>query len=115
MDEDRSIGVTEARFGLTVLICLLVAIGYLVLMRLGGGSSDSTVELRPDNVTPPIAQNDETPVDPDQPKVLVIVPEGTSANLISQRQGRPAPRQGDLIDGKSYPVLPAESIETERR
>ena len=32
MDKERNLGVTEARFALTILTCLLVAIGYIALL-----------------------------------------------------------------------------------
>jgi hypothetical protein len=67
MDDDRNLGVTEARFALTLLICLLVAIGYVVLLRLGS-SGDSTIEVRPDVVAQP-APNHE---DEHSPKVLNV-------------------------------------------
>ena len=46
MDEERNLGVTEARFALTLLTCLLVAIGYVALLRLGG-TKDTSVGCRP--------------------------------------------------------------------
>ena len=52
MDKERNLGVTEARFALTLLTCLLVAIGYVALLRLGG-TKDTTAEPGPDDVTPP--------------------------------------------------------------
>jgi hypothetical protein len=68
MDDERNSGVTEARFALTLLICLLVAIGYIVLLRLGN-SGESMVEVRPE----PIPQ--VTPISPsavEQPQVLKL-------------------------------------------
>ena len=69
MDEERSLGVTEARFGLTILICLLVAIGYVVLLRLGN-STESVLEVRPEPIARQAAS--ATPTDDDPPKVLEI-------------------------------------------
>ena len=34
MIDERNLGITEARLGLTILTCLLVALGYFVLQRL---------------------------------------------------------------------------------
>ena len=51
MEKERTLGVTEARFGLTILICGLVAIGYIVLLRLGSTneapSSDGPKSIQP--------------------------------------------------------------------
>jgi hypothetical protein len=73
-DEDRNTGVTEARFALTLLTCILVAVGYVVLLRLGG-TKDSPVVVGPDDGPPPImAGSGSTPpvnVEP-QPQVLPI-------------------------------------------
>jgi len=69
-NDNRNLGVTEARFGLTLLICGLVAIGYIVLLRLGA-TNDIAVENRPDNGPPPIAQVQATPPE-DEPRVLPI-------------------------------------------
>jgi hypothetical protein len=43
MEKERNLGVTEARFALTLLTCLLVAIGYVALLRLGA-SKETVVE-----------------------------------------------------------------------
>lgn len=68
MDQERNLGVTEARFALTLLTCFLVAIGYIALLRLGG-SKDTAVEPGPDDAPPSsIAPNDIEP----QPLVLPI-------------------------------------------
>jgi hypothetical protein len=50
MDKERNVGVTEARFALTLLTCLLVAIGYVALLRLGP-TKESDVEPGQDDVT----------------------------------------------------------------
>lgn len=52
MDQERNLGVTEARFALTLLTCLLVAIGYIALLRLGG-AKEPMVEPGTDDVSPP--------------------------------------------------------------
>jgi hypothetical protein len=67
MNDDRNLGVTEARFALTLLICLLVAIGYVLLLRLGS-SGDSTIEVR-QNV---VSQAGPTHEDEHSPKVLNV-------------------------------------------
>ena len=91
MDQERNLGVTEARFGLTVLICLLVAIGYIVLLRLGN-SGELPVEIRPGGESSgPIARDTPTPGNDHQPLVLPIEPEGTSVPYTSLRPDQPAP------------------------
>ena len=106
MDQERNLGVTEARFGLTVVICLLVAIGYIVLLRLGS-SSESSIEIRLGGETPPaIAREDPPHTNDDQPQVLNVEPEGGSAPLTSRRPDRPAvPQRGNAN----------EPTETQRR
>ena len=60
MDEERNLGVTAARFALTILTCLLVAIGYIALLRLGG-TKDPSVDIGPDDISPPIIAGPEKP------------------------------------------------------
>jgi hypothetical protein len=73
MEKERNLGVTEARFALTLLTCLLVAIGYVALLRLGG-SKDTTMDLSPDDgLSPSIVGPLTTPpkVEP-EPRVLPL-------------------------------------------
>lgn len=94
-DEDRNNGVTEARFALTLLTCLLVAIGYIVLLRLGGAKDSSAVADPDDGPTAvaitPVAPtpNKSEPV----PQVLPIdkADDGAVENT-AQRPARVAPR-----------------------
>jgi hypothetical protein len=67
MEKDRNLGVTEARFALTLLTCLLVAIGYVALLRLGG-TKETDVDPGQDDVT--VNQPDSTP--PSQPEFHVL-------------------------------------------
>jgi hypothetical protein len=60
MEKERNLGVTEARFALTLLTCLLVAIGYVALLRLGG-SKDPSVDNSSDDASPPSIVGPETP------------------------------------------------------
>lgn len=70
MDEERNLGVTEARFALTILTCLLVAIGYVALLKLGG-TKDTSIDVGPDDVsTPSIAGS--SPVKPAEPPPRVL-------------------------------------------
>jgi hypothetical protein len=80
MGNEQNTGVTEARFALTLIICGLVAIGFIVLMRLDGGSNDSPTEVRADVVVPPTAPTEE----PILPRVLPLdVPGATSTQEIA--------------------------------
>ncbi len=93
-DEDRNTGVTEARFALTLLTCLLVAIGYIVLLRLGG-AKDSPVVTDPDDgsaavvtAPAPAAPTQTEPV----PQVLPIdPPDGGTIQSTAQRPKRTSP------------------------
>jgi|RhiMethySRZTD1v2_1073278.scaffolds.fasta_scaffold1033919_2 hypothetical protein len=67
MDEDRNVGVTEARFALTIVICVLVAVGYIVLARLGS-SSEAPLEVRQEPTLAPRVTVEED----DQPQVIKI-------------------------------------------
>jgi hypothetical protein len=35
MNNERNLGVTDTRFALTILMCALVAVGYIALLKLG--------------------------------------------------------------------------------
>lgn len=69
MAQERNLGVAEARVGLSIITCLLLVLGYVVLQRLGGTGQLPPVEFRsyPSadqvNTTPPVP-------DVDQPRVL---------------------------------------------
>jgi hypothetical protein len=71
MNQARSIGVAEARFGLTVLTCLLVVLGYVVLQRLGGTGQTVLVETRPLNTVEPITAPPKLER-PEQPEVIKV-------------------------------------------
>ena len=60
MDKERNLGVTEARFALTLLTCLLVAIGYVALLRLGG-TKDRSADVSADDTSPPSIAVRHTP------------------------------------------------------
>jgi len=110
MDDDRTTGVTEARFALTLVICVLVAIGYVVLLRLGGGTSHSTIENRPDIVVLPSPPPDIE----DVPRVLPVdVPDG-SGSRPQEIAARPDLTPGE--DAKSRPAVPpSPSSDSQRR
>jgi hypothetical protein len=100
MEKERNLGVTEARFALTLLTCLLVAIGYVALLRLGG-SKDTAVEPGSDDVPPPgIAGPATTTPSVIEPPPIVLPlekPDDGQIERTSQRPKRviPAPQSPD--------------------
>ena len=89
VERERDLGVTEARFALTLLTCFLVAVGYIVLLRLAGGK-DPALDAAPDDVTPPVAS---APAEPQanelQPHVLPLESPRDAVPRTSQRPNRP--------------------------
>jgi len=111
MDQDQNLGVTEARFALTIVICLLVAVGYVALMRLGGGSepvvdegpdSGAQVQIAPIDPTPPDNAND--------PEVLPVIP------MISTRPDAVRPPALEIQrNGSDATGVPDASFDSQRR
>lgn len=96
MKEDRTQGVTEARFALTLIICALVAAGYVVLFPLlGGGPSNSTTETRPEEIVVQTTQ----PIEEEGPRVLPVEGSGTRPKEVATRP------QTTPNDGQKQPVL----------
>jgi hypothetical protein len=71
MDKERNLGVTEARFALTLLTCLLVAIGYVALLRLGG-TKDSSLDVSAEDVSPPSIAGQTSPPTKAEPEPHVL-------------------------------------------
>lgn len=73
--EDTRTPVTEARFALTILICVLVAVGYVVLLKLSGPNETPVEVQKPVAITPlDEIRNDDTmplvlPTDPQKPQM----------------------------------------------
>lgn len=94
MEQERNLGVTEARFALTLLTCLLVAIGYIALLRLAG-AKQATTESGADDVLPSVVagtrdRNDTEP----SPRVLPIDrPDDSPIDHITRRTKQPAVRK----------------------
>ena len=73
MNHERNLGVTEARLGLTLVIGLLLALGYMMLHYLGGTRQAPTIEVHPHVVADPApAANAVVPESDEQPQVLTI-------------------------------------------
>ncbi len=92
MDQERNLGVTEARFALTILTCLLVAIGYIALLRLGG-TKDTSVDMSLEGAPPPSIAGPAMPLE-EHPRVLPLEkPEDGRNEPTSQLAKRPKPSQ----------------------
>ena len=99
MNNERNLGVTEARLGLSLLICLLLAVGYMILHQLGGTGQALPVEIRSGIVTGAAAERDETATgDDEQPQVLTIESGNTTTNVprTSQRPDEPEVDDGNF-------------------
>jgi hypothetical protein len=92
MDEERNLGVTEARFALTILTCLLVAIGYIALLKLGG-TKDTAADVGPDDVSPPIAESPPVKAAEPPPRVLPLQKADEGRREPAKLAKRPAPGQ----------------------
>lgn len=117
MSHDRNFGVTGAGLGLTAITGLLIALGFLIVQRLGGPGAAPPVEVRPSQ---PSAMTDAEPrVGPaetvEQPQVLEAEqPEASDLTLPHTAQ-RPQwlPYEDELeeaptpgIDGLLTPLSP---------
>jgi hypothetical protein len=94
MNDEKNAGVTESRFALTLLICLLFAVGYVALLRLAG-PKDTTPDSTAERVSLPLAGPGPAATPPPeaepQPHVLEVVKPTDNQNEISQRSKRTAP------------------------
>jgi hypothetical protein len=90
MDQERNLGVTEARFALTILTCLLVAIGYIALLKLGG-TKDPLADTITDDVSPPSISDPIAPPTQLEPPPIVLPLE--EIERTSLRPKPPAPVQ----------------------
>ena len=101
MQDNRTPVVTEARFALTILICVLVAVGYVVLWRLSG-PGESPMEVHKPEVTPFQEAPDET-----EPLVLPTDPQ--------KPQMTRRPSDSASPPGRNYGVLPASGADELQR
>jgi hypothetical protein len=109
MNQDRNTGVTEARFALTLIICVLVAVGYVAVHRLSGGPSQSTIVVRPIDAEQPTTP----PADENVPRVLPVDVPSSSGSTPSGIATLPDRTPGDeLKTGHDGPASPSE---TQRR
>ena len=100
MDDDRQLGVTETRLGLTVLICLLVVLGYAILYKLGGTGQTTMVEVRPDVVIQTDSpDNDAPPTDDTLPNVLQVeASDSTAPEIQTSQRLETSPRIEDRFE-----------------
>ena len=101
MDKERNLGVTEARFALTLLTCLLVAIGYVALLRLAG-PKESVADTSPDDASPPSVAAPDAGV----PKVVETEPQVVP--LEQPDDGR-VDRAPQLTNRTAAPAAPTKS------
>jgi hypothetical protein len=96
IDDQPKRGVNEARFALTLLTCLLVAIGYIALLRFGGvkhttfepGTDDQAGQGAPSN----LPKNPEL-----MPQVLPVETPDDHNSRLSQRPQAPLPPHQPVI------------------
>ena len=102
MENNRTQVVTEARFALTILICALVAVGYVVLWRLSG-PGESPMEVHKPEVTPvEVTAQDET-----EPRVL--------RTDVQKPQMTKRPGESTSPSARNYGVLPASGADDLQR
>jgi hypothetical protein len=97
--EDNRTPVTEARFALTILICVLVAVGYVVLLRLSG-PGDSPMEV----------QKPVTPIETDDETTPLVLPSESQKPQMSKR-----PTELTMPSANKFGVVPASGNELQRR
>ena len=94
MDDEKTSGVTESRFALTILICLLFAVGYVALLRLAG-PKETAPDTTPEGMSVPFAGPGPITTPPPeaepQPHVLEVVKSTDDQSSISQRPKPVAP------------------------
>ncbi len=105
MKDKRNLGVTEARFGLTFLICLMVGAGYIVLQQLGGSREAPTIEFRPGIGEAPLHPHSKPAGSEEQPQVLIIESGETPVIQTSQRPAKPTD-ENDASPRSPAPELP---------
>jgi hypothetical protein len=93
MEKERNLGVTEARFALTLLSCSLVAVGYIAILRLAG-PKDTVVDVAPDGMSVPRVATPLAPAPVDlepQPRVVKIRnPDDNRGDRLPQLSNRTA-------------------------
>jgi hypothetical protein len=97
MHDQRSLDVTQSRIGLSLLICLLLAVGYMIVERLVGSGQAPPVEIRAGFHTEPPTAAGHSPVEDQQPQVLAIEGSESPALHTSQRAA-PSPDRASESD-----------------
>jgi hypothetical protein len=96
MNDERNYGVTEARFALTLLTCLLLALGYIALHRLAGPAPVQDADAAPVVEVLKPSAGDAAPSEP-QPQVLTIEPQGPAFRSLPPDSPVPPTRDGVAI------------------
>jgi hypothetical protein len=90
INDEKNSGVTESRFALTLLICLLFAIGYVALLRLAG-PKDTTNDTAREAMSVPYAGPGPAPLPEVEPQPSVL-PLENPTDQISQRPKSVSPK-----------------------
>jgi hypothetical protein len=124
MSQERNFGVTEAGLGLTVITCLLIALGYWIVQRLGGSGEAPPVEVRSSQTAEQTDSSPRaTPNESAQPRVLVAEEPKSSDSRLPYTAHRPewlSPQDEPLelptqdINGLLSPLSPDESESASR-
>ena len=69
MTQQRNFVVAEARFGLSLILCLLLVLGYVVLQRLGGTGDVPPIVVRTSQ-SAEVAETIQPPLIDTEPRVL---------------------------------------------
>jgi hypothetical protein len=94
INDEKNSGVTESRFALTLLICLLFAVGYVALLRLAG-PKDAINDTTPEGISVPYAGPAPSP--PPEAEVQPhVLPLENPRDEISQRSKSVAPKSPAL-------------------
>jgi len=120
MSQERNFGVTEAGLGLTVITCLLIALGYWIVQRLGGTGQAPPVEVRASQTAEQASGSpQDAPGEKSQPRVLVAEEPKSSGSKLPHTAHRPewlTPQDepSDLptsdIDGLLSPMSPDSTV-----
>jgi hypothetical protein len=120
MSEERNFGVTGAGLGLTVITCLLVALGLWILQRLSGTGAPPPVEVRPSQTAAASEATHRSPAvkKHQQPRVLMAEQTESTESPLPHTAHRPQwlSNQDDSedalipgVDGLLTPMAPDES------
>jgi hypothetical protein len=115
MSDERNLGVTQVGLGLTLLTCLLVALGYFVLQRLGGSTESPPVVRGPASIREPpqiLTVQGSEPSSGPYPQTTLrpiwLAPQQDPADARLQRFD-PAASENDVVEPSLFDAQPIES------